>query len=204
MNTFFTSDTHFGHANIIRFCTRPFTNIYEMDTELVKRWNEVIKPEDDVYHLGDFSFRGKLSPQVYKAKLNGKIYLVPGNHDKLSKYGPEFNILPPLYDIKFKDISITLCHYSMRVWNKSHYGAWQLYGHSHSTLKSYGKSLDVGVDNHNYYPWSFEEIEEYMNKQPANGNCFENLPGFDKNEFEQEKNKELHLAMTENLVTPTK
>ena len=56
MNRYFTADTHFGHGNIIKYCNRPFKNHLEMDDELIRRWNNVVSNEDEVYHLGDFEF----------------------------------------------------------------------------------------------------------------------------------------------------
>ena len=50
---FFTSDHHFGHTNILKFCNSPFNSIEQMNEELIKRWNEKIGPDDEVYHLGD-------------------------------------------------------------------------------------------------------------------------------------------------------
>ena len=80
---YFTSDHHFGHKNIIKFSKRPFKGVDEMDEMLIQKWNEKIKPEDDVYHLGDvgLSSFGKLSKIL--EKLNGKIYLINGNHEKI-------------------------------------------------------------------------------------------------------------------------
>lgn len=81
--TFFTSDTHFGHSNIIRYCNRPYNSVEEMDEDLIKRWNAIVKKDDIVYHLGDFSFymtKEKVSSIV--RRLNGTIYLIKGNHDK--------------------------------------------------------------------------------------------------------------------------
>ena len=99
-------------------------------------------------------------------------------------------------------MSITLCHYAMRVWNKSHFDAWHLYGHSHACLGSVGKSLDVGVDNHDFFPWSFDEVKDYMVAQPHNFNWVRNLPGFDAEEFKKEKIKEALGA--DRCITVTK
>ena len=77
----FTSDTHFGHKNIIKFSERPFSDVEEMDEVMIRRWNEVVGKDDTVYHLGDFAFlsTGKLRQLI--SRLNGKICLVNGNHD---------------------------------------------------------------------------------------------------------------------------
>ncbi len=132
MKIFFTSDTHFGHANIIKYCNRPFESVNQMDEVLINNWNSVVRPDDEVYHLGDFSFA---DPKKYVYRLNGKIHLIKGNHDyrRKDRLFLEAGIVwvKDLFELKKVDPNIVLCHYAMRVWPKSHYGAWQLYGHSH-------------------------------------------------------------------------
>ncbi|MGD2156816.1 MAG: hypothetical protein PVG14_00145 [Anaerolineales bacterium] len=172
MTIWFTADTHFGHANIIRYCERPFASVQEMDEALIENWNDVIKPKDTIYHLGDFTLTGQEGANLYFSRLNGMISLIPGGHDKRwvrkgeyrSKSGYAIKILPPLYTIKLPILGrdqlklIVLCHYSMRVWDRSHYGSWHLYGHSHGNLPSLKNSLDVGVDRWDYQPVSIESI----------------------------------------------
>ena len=82
----FISDNHFNHENIIKYCNRPFKNVKEMDEYMIKQWNSVINKEDLVYHLGDFALG--LKPDEYKElinKLNGKIILIRGNHERIGK-----------------------------------------------------------------------------------------------------------------------
>lgn len=164
MNCWFTSDTHFCHANILKFCptTRQFPNVEEMNNAIINNWNACVKPEDTIYHLGDFAFRDHMG---ILSRLNGKIILMKGNHDKgLSQIFPN---LPPLLDIDVFGQKITLCHYAMRRWNKSHYGAWQLYGHSHGDLPDDMEthSTDVGVDRWGCKPVSFEQLKELFSKR---------------------------------------
>ena len=79
MKYFLTSDCHFSHSNIIKYCNRPFKDVDHMNYELVRRWNERVKDEDMVFHVGDFGF-----DKGYKwyPKLNGQKYMIKGNHDK--------------------------------------------------------------------------------------------------------------------------
>ena len=79
MKYFFTSDTHFGHKNIIEYCQRPFKSVEEMNEKIIENWNKVVSPEDTVFHLGDFVFRGK--KREFLHKLNGKVIWLKGNHD---------------------------------------------------------------------------------------------------------------------------
>jgi len=154
----FTADTHLGHTNIIKYCDRPFDSIEEMDQKIINNWNKVVKPEDVVYHLGDFAW---WRPKYYREQLNGKIHLILGNHDYKRIHKGDYKLFESvneLFVLRYKDLDITLCHYSMRVWHKSHYNQPMLFGHSHGTLEPYGKSFDVGVDNNNYTPINIDEV----------------------------------------------
>lgn len=78
----FISDTHFGHANIIRLSNRPFGSVEEMNEEIVRRWNETVAPDDEVFHLGDVALGTIADSLQYVSRLNGKISLITGNHDR--------------------------------------------------------------------------------------------------------------------------
>ena len=170
MKTFFTADTHFAHANIIKYCKRPFSDTVEMNETIISNWNRVVGKEDLVYHLGDFCFgRSDLEFDLYFKRLNGLIIFLKGNHDRLAwrnrhKFYASYD---SYHEIKIDDLSITLCHYAMKVWNKSHHGAYHLYGHSHGSLPDdpHSLSMDVGVDCHNFSPVSFEQVQEVMSKK---------------------------------------
>lgn len=82
---FFTSDLHIYHANVIKYCDRPFSSVEEMNEILVKQWNDTIGPEDTVYCLGDFSMAFR-PVETFTTRLNGTKYLVPGNHDFCHSY----------------------------------------------------------------------------------------------------------------------
>jgi calcineurin-like phosphoesterase family protein len=178
-NYYFTADTHFGHTNIIKYTHRPFETIEEMDNTLINNWNKVVSPNDIVYHLGDFCFKNKGAARNYLGQLNGKIYFIWGNHDNaLKEYknqewikeglnNQKIGFLGNMVNIEINGQTIVLNHYAMRVWDKSHYASWHLYGHSHGTLPDdpHSLSLDVGVDCHNYGPASFEKIKELMAKK---------------------------------------
>jgi len=169
MSTYFTSDQHYGHRNVIKYCNRPFADEHEMDEELISRHNNTVKHGDTVYMLGDFTFK---DPSNYLRRLNGNLILIPGNHDNLNKWmhnssGKVVHIAPQLHEVSVNGQLIVLCHYAMRVWNQSHYNAWMLYGHSHGSLPDdpNALSVDVGVDKWNYTPVSFEQLKEVMKKK---------------------------------------
>src|SRR5579863_2896472 len=82
MTRWFTSDTHFGHTNIIRYCNRPFKDAGEMDRAMVENWNALVKPEDTIYHLGDVSFSSPDRTKHILSNMNGHKILILGNHDR--------------------------------------------------------------------------------------------------------------------------
>jgi calcineurin-like phosphoesterase family protein len=154
-DVWFTSDTHFGHSNIVKYSARPFLNdageidIEAHDHQLVHNWNNLVKPKDDVFFLGDFCYRNKEGAEHIREKLNGTIYFIEGNHDSSAfQIRNSFAWYKNLHAVKVNGQEIVLCHYAMRVWNKSHHGVWHLYGHSHNSLPDISTSLsfDVGVD----------------------------------------------------------
>lgn len=170
---YFTADMHLGHENIIKYCNRPFESAEAMDSELIDNWNELVRPTDVVYHVGDFTLRSRKWALSYIERLNGYIRFVPGSHDRwLSQQLPpsdRFEVLPPLVTIEYKRYEndadsqlIVLCHYAMKTWDRQHYGSWNLYGHSHGKLSAEPLALDVGVDAQQYYPVGLEEIAEYF------------------------------------------
>lgn len=161
MNYFFTSDHHFGHVNILKYSSRPFSNIEEMNEKLIENWNSIIASNDVVYHLGDFSMGGF---EKYVKRLSGNIIFIKGSHDKQN-----WPYMIELYPEGLRDEFgnkrlIVLCHYSLRSWPKSHYASWSLFGHHHGKLEPYGLSFDIGVDCNNYYPFSLDEIIKKMKK----------------------------------------
>lgn len=159
---YFTADSHFNHYNILCHCNRPFENLAEMDEALIDNWNSVVGKGETVYHLGDFAFSTANAASKYLQRLNGKVHLILGNHDKRSiRRCPDFASQQKLLEVTIRGQRITLCHYAMRSWNCSCHGAWQLYGHSHGKLADdpNSRSLDVGVDSWNFTPVSFEQVE---------------------------------------------
>jgi calcineurin-like phosphoesterase family protein len=159
---YFTSDTHFDHKNVLSYSSRNFHDVNEMNEKIIANWNSIVRSEDTVYHLGDFAFS---NPQKFIDRLVGNIIFVKGSHDK-SIDAPYMRIIYPdgLKDEYGNKRSITLCHYSMRSWDKSHYASWHLYGHHHGMLEPYGLSFDVGVDRWNFFPVSLEQVDKEMSK----------------------------------------
>lgn len=166
-----TSDTHFGHANILKYDKRPFKTIQEHDEKLVENWNNTVGDEDEVYHVGDFSFDAK-PEQVHDRlrMLKGIKHLIYGNHDKIArkctrdKFPFGWHSVQPYLEVKWEDQKVCLFHYRMTVWNRSHHGSWALHGHSHGSLPKLmnSKTFDVGTMCWDYTPISFERVREEM------------------------------------------
>lgn len=169
---FFTSDTHFFHKNIIDYSNRKFSSVEQMNSELIKNWNNVVGMKDEVYHLGDVSLGGeRLTGEILSA-LNGKIYLIKGNHEKsvLKKEHTRirFEWIKDYYELKIDNKLICMMHYPLFSWHgQVAQNSWHLHGHSHAQYNpQIPRILDVGVDNPscNYSPFSIDEISNIFNE----------------------------------------
>lgn len=181
---FFTSDTHFGHSNIIKYCQRPFNSAEHMDEVLISNWNEVVSPQDIVFHLGDFCFGSDKEWIEILKRLNGTKYLILGNHD-LKKIANSNQIKDYFADINMQmrvvvdKQKLLLNHYPFLCFEGGYQNVWQLFGHVHSSKHSTGldkerlvhlfpTQYDVGVDNNNYRPVSFAQVSQIITEQQAN------------------------------------
>jgi calcineurin-like phosphoesterase family protein len=162
---FFTADEHYGHANIIRYCNRPFQSAGHMDAELIARHNQAVSDGDTVIHAGDFTLMGKTEAEEIISHLNGRHVFLRGSHD----YWLEKDA-PAIWENKIDGQHVVVCHYAMRVWARSHYNSWQLFGHSHGQLEPVGKQWDIGVDNNDFRPLSLDKIRDIMASRPDNPN----------------------------------
>ena len=167
----FTSDLHVGHFNILRYQNRPFKDIKEMNDKLIDNWNERIQPEDVVYVLGDFAMSRHYDWII--ELLNGEKHLIFGNHDKQPQKLLErgFVEVVPEKKIKLGNREVLLNHFPydnidprFEQRKPKDKGLLLLHGHTHrhDPLRLDKRMIDVGVDGHNYYPWSEEEILELI------------------------------------------
>lgn len=168
----FTSDTHFGHEACIRHCARPWSSAEEMDEALIAAWNEHIAPKDEVWHLGDFCWRG--DPQRYLSRLNGRIHLVLGNHDEEKRIAPLVEWCGHVRYLRADGRRFWLSHYAHRVWPGSDHGSFHLFGHSHGDIGGHGRSMDVGVDaiarwwvGKCYEPVSIDQVVARLEQEPV-------------------------------------
>lgn len=170
--TYFTSDLHLGHENIIRFSNRPFSTLDEMNRTLVDNWNSRVTERDDVFVLGDMFYRKKEGVEEILKKLKGRKHLIIGNHDyswmksiELRKYFVETETLLVL---KEEGRVMTLCHYPIMSWPHMYHGSYCIFGHIHNSannayywplIESNPYLLNAGVDVNNFYPVTFEELK---------------------------------------------
>ena len=167
MRTFFTSDSHFGHDNIIRHCKRPckehpFQDGAQMDRALIDAWNSVVSPGDVVYHLGDFSLRPAAVISDLLKKLHGTKHLIVGNHDRVDEVSgcrlQGWASMREMAKISVDGQSVFLCHYPMREWPGMWQGTVHLYGHVHGNLQPLPGSMEVGADVWGGKPVQMAEI----------------------------------------------
>lgn len=179
--TFFSSDHHFYHNNIIKYANRPFSSVTEMNEAMIDNHNSVVGKNDDVYFLGDFAFTRYASDVVQILRqLNGHKHFIAGNHDKImfsdDRIKAQFETFTgaPYKEIYIQDPSvpkgrqhIVLSHYAFRVWNKAHHGSFHCYGHSHGSLPDdpNARSVDVGVDCWDFTPIEYQQLKKVMLKK---------------------------------------
>ena len=171
-NTFFTSDLHFCHDKEFLYGPRGFTNVKDMNEALVENWNKIVKPDDEVYNLGDFALNDVDEAIQYINRLNGKILWIYGNHDterKIDKIMDECNNVWSIgyaFQIKYnKKYSTYMSHYPTLTANydekKFSQHVIAFHGHTHQTGNWINKenpfTYHVGLDSHNYAPVPIEE-----------------------------------------------
>lgn len=183
MQNYFSSDWHLGHTNILKYDKRPFKTIEEMDHEIIGNVVADLEKGDNLYFLGDFALtKSKNAMEGYMKALaytEANLFFIKGNHDKhdtiklYERYGTYLGekkkIKIPDSDARNGIQEIVLDHFAGRVWDKSHHGAWMLYGHSHDSLEweQWGKSMDVGVPSAYrlfgvYRIFSYPDIKDIM------------------------------------------
>ena len=187
MAIWFTSDHHFGHANIIKYTDRPFRDLEHMDEQLVQNWNQCIRPEDTVFYLGDFSLKGPDKIGFYLDRLNfSQMYFIRGNHDRknaLKHISPSMEWIKKSFYLDpekletglpkwLKDKAFILTHDRYKPDTpycdaKKRKPCYRLHGHSHAKLPNNSVAFDVGIDScaaiygrspENYRPFEFNEL----------------------------------------------
>jgi calcineurin-like phosphoesterase family protein len=174
MTIFFTSDLHFGHENIIKYCGRPWSNVQEMNEALITNWNSRVQPGDTVYLLGDFAM-GQKSNILFRKRLNGKIILIRGNHDRKPSVMRDEAGFDEVHDnllIQLSGLKLYLAHIPVhlpdRLDDRKHDPKlvkmpaeeydYFLCGHVHEKWKRIGNTINVGCDVSGFVPLTLHEL----------------------------------------------
>ena len=178
---YFSSDWHIGHTNIIKYANRPFYDVDTMNSIILKNMFKHLNAGDILYFLGDLAFGDEnITKTLSFIPKFIDFHWILGNHD-LKNYAKFKHLVKSISffkEIKIGKHYVTLCHYPMLTWNKSHYNSWMLHGHHHIgenmiddlKVKTNGKILNVNCEFNNYRPWSEKDVEIYINNQPDNWN----------------------------------
>ncbi|WP_419845594.1 metallophosphoesterase [Candidatus Poriferisocius sp.] len=193
MDRWYTSDHHFGHSNIIRYCGRPFVDADAMDKEMVARWNDVVADEDEVWILGDLVM-GKKDQGLanHVARLRGRKVLVPGNHDRCwqghkdhrweradyYRIGGIAKIIDNPEPHTIAGQAVRLSHFPYKLddrhdmkytqWRPQDDGGWLLHGHVHEKWSQQHRQINVGVDAWNFAPVPEQTIADLIKRGPSN------------------------------------
>ncbi len=170
---YYIADLHFGHANILKLCRRPFCSVQEMDETIIRNWNERVKGNDTVYILGDIAWDKSKAP-AYLSRLKGKKVLIRGNHDSAWEEGAEayFKGVYSYHEIFADGHPLSFCHYPMLEWRGSRKTGskklgYHIFGHIHNKTDAFYRpiftafhALNAGVDINGFRPVTFAELEE--------------------------------------------
>jgi calcineurin-like phosphoesterase family protein len=166
---YFTADLHFAHKNVINLCNRTFETVEDMDMALIRNWNGTVRPNDEIYILGDFTMKPAEVAHARLSLLNGRKYFIRGNHDRFlnnyEEYAGDFIWVKDYYMFKYDGRKLVLFHYPIMEWDGFFRGAIHLYGHIHNSKVSavyvkniIGPAFNVGVDVNDYKPVSIDKI----------------------------------------------
>lgn len=172
----YTADPHFGHANILRLCDRPFADLDAMHSHYIETFREAVGPDDDLWILGDLAYgrsAARLSAitAIFDA-LPGRKHLVAGNHDGPRIRGLSWTSVHELVEIRDGDQLLVLCHYPLLSWNRAQHGALHLFGHVHGDHRGYRGAVNVGLDVWDHRPVRLNEIRvrsESLGPNPVYG-----------------------------------
>lgn len=171
--TYFVSDLHFSHGNILRFnpATRQYADVEEMNRAIIANWQSLVGPYDHVWSLGDMFFCDEAQAIRILEQLPGIKHLIWGNHDQVIQRSDRlqgfFSTIDYYKEIKFGRQDLIMLHYPIQEWNKQHRGAYHAFGHCHGKVTLPGRAVDVGWDGPlgtRLIEW--EELDAYLAPRP--------------------------------------
>ncbi len=221
MNFWFTADYHLGHANIIKYCNRPFNNVDHMNSTIIRNHNSRVKPEDVVFFLGDFCFKGTSGSKVgeggpdvasiYLEKLNGHFVFIKGNHDNNNSLK---SIIKEAV-IELGGHELFLVHdpadaspeYDINLHGHVH-GKWKIKRCNYSSPDPFSKAykrrpilINVGVDVWNFMPVSISEILKELARWKRYGSII-NPTDIDKELDSIEKGRKKFKECADKILRP--
>lgn len=176
-NIWITSDTHFCHDREFVWKARGFNSVQEMNEEIVRRWNEVVSKEDEVWHLGDVMLNNTDEGMKYFSQLNGTIHLICGNHDTAKRIEAYKTLPNVIFEghaaaLKYKKLNFYLSHYPTMTASLEATHLYEcvcnLYGHTHQVTKFYNEipfMFHCGMDSNNCTPILLDNIIEEMKNE---------------------------------------
>ncbi len=172
MANWYMADPHFGHDKVIGYSKRPFNSVSHMDETILANINSRVKPDDDLWIVGDFGFGKTANQEGYleniHARINCRKHLVKGNHDEERVLGLPWDSVHALAEIVDGTRYVTLCHYQMVTWYRSRKGSIMLFGHVHENHPGNLNCINVGVDVWGFRPVRLSEAMKRGNKLPVN------------------------------------
>jgi len=166
-NKFVISDTHFNHANILKFQDKNgqffrgklFDTVQEMNETMIENWNKIVTPQDIIYHLGDVYFSGIEEVRKIFNRLNGKKRLIVGNHDDIKQIAKE-NWFQKIQMWRiFAEEKLILTHVPIHPSALEFRNLINVHGHIHQNVSPDGPYINVSVERTNYTPIAFEELK---------------------------------------------
>jgi len=183
MTTFVASDLHFNHLNILKYCPHrggPETSwekVEVMNAKIIDNWNECVNPEDETYIVGDVAMGLVEKAPALIRRLNGKKFLVRGNHDKTlcklmdadASMTDLFEWVKDYHEMTYKlageKVMLVMCHFPMAHWHRQASGSIMIHGHLHGSYCGIdGRIKDVGIDTNNLRPYRMEDVVREMMK----------------------------------------
>lgn len=175
MTIWFTSDNHFSHVRIMEFCpnTRKGKDVHEMNRLMIRKWQEQVQPDDEVWTLGDVFFGNVSEAENIMRQLPGHKHMLWGNHDKNVSRSEvirnQFESIQDYKELKIGGQNVVLFHFPIYEWNRMHGGAFHFFGHVHGNQTIPGRAIDVGIDGElatgEMRLFSWEELHAHLIKK---------------------------------------
>lgn len=187
--TYITSDLHFGHSNIIKYCPKSrgdLISVDEMNEQIITNINSKVSEDDTLILVGDLCFSSPMKGCEFLKRINGKKIIIWGNHDKKLRESTEFkaqrDLIGVIKECDYLEMAhvvdeirhfICLMHYPLRFWNRMDHKSINLHGHCHSSFENRNtqgvgvRQMDIGLDGNYLFPHDLDEICREMSSRES-------------------------------------